>query len=163
VKLLCDEMLIKLGRWLRVAGYDTRIAQQGMDDRQIIQLARDEKRCLITRDRKLMEFRDAAATVVLLDCKLMDQCIEEITRKLHIDWLNRPFSRCLKCNTLMIDASVDQYNELSDKVKKTVTGLCYCPDCQQLFWEGGHVRRMRKQLESFSECFGEHKFEQRKP
>ena len=50
MKLFCDEMLIKLGRWLRVAGYDTRIARQGMSDRQIMQLAREENRCLITRD-----------------------------------------------------------------------------------------------------------------
>ncbi len=156
MKLFCDEMLIKLGRWLRVAGYDTRIARQGMSDRQIMQLAREENRCLITRDSKLMEFRNATAMVVLLECKLMDQCLEEVTRKLHINWLNKPFSRCLNCNTLLIEAGDEQYRQLPDKVKKDVTGLCYCPDCQQLFWEGGHVRRMRHQLEYYNAFFGEH-------
>ncbi|MCW8956307.1 MAG: Mut7-C RNAse domain-containing protein [Gammaproteobacteria bacterium] len=163
MKLFCDEMLIKLGRWLRVAGYDTRIARQGMDDRQIIQLAKEENRRLITRDRKLLEFRNAAATVVLLDCKLMDQCLEEVTQKLHINWLNNPFSRCLNCNTLLLEAGAEQYQLLPETIKKTVTGLCYCPDCQQLFWEGGHVQRMRHQLEYFSEYFGDSQFEQRKP
>lgn len=156
MKLFCDEMLIKLGRWLRVAGYDTRIARHGMSDRQILQLARDENRRLVTRDRKLMEFRDAAATVVLLDCQLMDQCLEEVTRRLHINWLKRPFSRCLKCNTLLIEAEAEQFRQLPADVKKTVSGLCYCPGCRQLFWEGGHVRRMRHQLKYFNEYFGEH-------
>ena len=149
-------MLIKLGRWLRVAGYDTRIARHGMSDGQILGLARQESRLLISRDRKLMEFRDAASTVVLLDCQLMDQCLEEITIKLHINWLFRPFSRCLKCNTLLVAARPEHYRQLSDNFKSTVTGLCYCPGCSQLFWEGGHVRRMRDQLEYFDACFGEH-------
>lgn len=156
MKLFCDEMLIKLGRWLRVAGYDTRIARHGMSDRQLIELAREENRRLVTRDRKLMEYRNSAATVVLLDCHLMDQCLEEVTRKLHINWLIRPFSRCLKCNTLLIEARNEQYNQIPEDVKNSGSQVCYCPHCRQLFWEGGHVRRMRHQLEYFSEVFGEH-------
>ncbi|MFW2374326.1 MAG: DUF5615 family PIN-like protein [Gammaproteobacteria bacterium] len=155
MKLFCDEMLIKLGRWLRVAGYDTLIARHGMSDRQIIEQARDENRHLITRDRKLMEFRNAAATVVLLECNLMDHCLEEVTRKLNINWLNRPFSRCLNCNTLLVAASDVQCQQLAGFLKKTGSDINYCPVCNQLFWEGCHVRRMRNKLEYFSALFGE--------
>lgn len=107
-----------------------------------------------------MEFRHAAATVVLLECKLMDQCLEEVTRKLHINWLYKPFSRCLNGNTLLIEAGDEQYRQLPGKVKKEVSRLCYCPDCRQLFWEGGHVRRMRHQLEYYNALFGEHTVDQ---
>jgi uncharacterized protein with PIN domain len=36
VKLFCDEMLGRLGRWLRVAGYDAAIAKGGATDAEII-------------------------------------------------------------------------------------------------------------------------------
>lgn len=150
MKLYCDEMLIKLGRWFRAAGYDTRIAQSGMKDREILQQTCSENRRLITRDRKLMEFRNADDWVVLLQCRLMEQCIEEVTHQLKINWLFRPFSRCLKCNTLLIDASTEDYKNLPDSIRLTVDRLCYCPRCQQLFWEGGHVQRMRTQLNRFT-------------
>lgn len=159
MKLFCDEMLIKLGRWLKMAGYDTFIARHGMSDRQNLQQARDENRCLITRDRKLMEFRNAAATVVLLESNSMDQCLEEVTRKIHINWLKRPFSRCLNCNTLLVAVNEEYCRQLPGSMKTTVSDINYCPVCKQLFWEGGHVRRMRHQLEYFNALFGEHTVE----
>ena len=33
LRFLCDEMLAGLGRWLRIAGYDTAIARRGRRDR----------------------------------------------------------------------------------------------------------------------------------
>ena len=33
---MCDEMLLRLGRWLRAAGYDTAIAEGGMEDPALI-------------------------------------------------------------------------------------------------------------------------------
>ena len=35
MRLLCDEMLARLGRWLRAAGYDTEIATGGASDRAL--------------------------------------------------------------------------------------------------------------------------------
>ncbi|RFA27009.1 hypothetical protein CAI21_15770 [Alkalilimnicola ehrlichii] len=34
-RLLCDEMLLRLARWLRAAGYDTALAVSGMQDRAV--------------------------------------------------------------------------------------------------------------------------------
>ena len=39
LRLLCDEMLAGLGRWLRLAGYDTEIAERGCRDRDILEQA----------------------------------------------------------------------------------------------------------------------------
>lgn len=153
MKLYCDEMLIRLGRWLRAAGYDTKIASSTLADRQILDEAIEQQRILITRDRKLAEFREAANTVVLLDCNTLESCIEETSRRLHIDWLKKPFSRCMVCNTPLIAAGHEQDDHLPESVKKTVKELLYCPHCEQLFWEGSHVRRMRKRLYEFSEYY----------
>ena len=154
MKLYCDEMLIGLARWLRAAGYDTKIASFMMSDRQLFDEAVEQHRLLITRDRKLIEFREAATTVVLLGCNTLETCIEELSGRLHIDWLKKPFSRCLACNTPLIAAGLEQYEKLPASVKKSVKDIMYCSQCDQLFWEGSHVNRMRKRLNDFNRQYG---------
>jgi uncharacterized protein with PIN domain len=60
-RLLCDEMLARLGRWLRAAGHDTAIAEPGSTDRHLLHLARTEGRLLLTCDAHLA--RNAGAGV----------------------------------------------------------------------------------------------------
>ncbi len=154
MKLYCDEMLVRLGHWLRAAGYDTEIAVPEMSDREILESALDQQRKLITRDRKLNEFRLAKETVVLLRANSFEDCIEEVTSKLRIDWQHRPFCRCMRCNTLLHEATVKQVDELNRSFKKTVNNVYYCPRCEQLFWEGSHVTRMRTRLAEFNHLYG---------
>ncbi|HEX23045.1 MAG TPA: hypothetical protein ENH21_06395, partial [Chromatiales bacterium] len=99
LKLLCDEMLMRLGRWLRAAGYDTGLAINGENDRDLFQRARHENRRLLTRDHKLHEYRHADGTVILLRGNELDEQVHELSQRLSIDWLYRPLSRCLVCNT----------------------------------------------------------------
>lgn len=55
LRFLCDEMLAGLGRWLRIAGYDTAIASGGRRDRDLVKQAHAEQRILLTRDRRVVE------------------------------------------------------------------------------------------------------------
>ena len=150
MKLYCDAMLIKLGRWLRVAGYDTRIAGLHLSDREVFESAKSEKRKLITRDRKLEEFSGADQFVVLLHANLLNDCVAELTKKLNINWMFRPFSRCVNCNSVLHEADVEQVTNLNRSLKLSVNNVYYCEQCKQLFWEGSHVRRMRARLEEFT-------------
>ena len=59
LRLLCDEMLAGLGRWLRLAGYDTEIAGRGRRDRDILEQAHAKQRVLLTRDRRVVEIPQA--------------------------------------------------------------------------------------------------------
>ena len=59
LRFLCDEMLAGLGRWLRIAGYDTAIASGGRRDRDLVKQAHAEQRILLTRDRRVVEIRPA--------------------------------------------------------------------------------------------------------
>jgi len=51
MKFICDQMLGTLAKWLRIMGYDTLYGDG--DDSELIKMAVDEKRVLITRDREL--------------------------------------------------------------------------------------------------------------
>lgn len=150
MRFLCDEMLFRLGRWLRAAGYDVVIANPGQNDRELFELAREQQRQLITRDRKLLEYRGAADIVVLLNENDLEDVIRELTELLSINWLLKPFSRCMVCNTQLVSASESQYMTLPEDVREYSVEAFYCPCCKQLFWEGHHVERMRETLENFS-------------
>ena len=149
-RFVCDEMLFRLGRWLRAAGYDVVIAESGESDRELFELAHREHRLLITRDRKLAEYRNASDVIVILQQNDLKDCLQELSRQLSINWLLKPFSRCMVCNTKLIAASDVQYRELPEDIQEESEKAFYCPACKQLFWEGSHVRRMRQTLENFS-------------
>lgn len=53
MKFLCDEMLNRPGRWLRVAGYDVPMLRDGTYDRALIQRAVEEHRLPVTRGREM--------------------------------------------------------------------------------------------------------------
>jgi uncharacterized protein with PIN domain len=149
VKFYCDEMLQRLGRWLRAAGYDTRIQINGGSDSTMLRDARREARLLLTRDHKLMEFRNAADTVLLLHGNTLQECIDELTSRLQLNWLYRPFSRCLMCNTVLVEADTEAWNQLPKDSRLQVQKLLSCSCCARIYWEGGHVRRMRARLVSW--------------
>ena len=66
MKLFCDEMLLRLGRWLRAAGYDTAIAENAVADAEIIERCAGEGRTLITRDRHLEARAQGRVSVIRL-------------------------------------------------------------------------------------------------
>ena len=144
-------MLQGLGRWLRAAGYDTLIAASGEDDAHLLRLAHRTGRRLITRDRKLMERRQAATTAVLLNASRMPDCLKEVTRKLAINWLRQPFSRCLLCNTPLRIARDIEIQHVPQDIRRNGGAILFCPKCRKVYWEGGHIRRMRAKLTAYQQ------------
>jgi uncharacterized protein with PIN domain len=99
LRFLCDEMLVGLGRWLRIAGYDTAIAKRGCRDHDLVEQSHAEGRILLTRDRRLVEIRRANDRTIVLEGNDIDACAEELCRRLALDWTLDPLTRCTLCNT----------------------------------------------------------------
>ena len=53
MKVLCDQMLGSLATWLRFLGIDTFYVKEQLSDDDLLQIARKEKRILITKDKEL--------------------------------------------------------------------------------------------------------------
>lgn len=136
-------MLKGLARWLRAAGYDVAMEPDGTADRCLVERATTESRLLLTRDRTLLEISGAPRVVVLLNGNCIEECARELTQILNIDWLHRPFSRCLLCNTPLIEA------DRPFGFPPHTEHLCICPTCDKYYWHGGHVERMSRRLESW--------------
>ena len=151
LRFVCDEMMKRLARWLRAAGYDTEVPEDGARDRAVLARALEEGRLVITCDRKLTELKGADGTVLLVRSNTLQGAAAELTETLGLDWLYRPFSRCLVCNAALAEADERVRARLPEGARALAKPLRHCPRCARLYWAGGHVRRMRARLEAWSQ------------
>ena len=138
-------MLNGLGKWLRIAGYDTKIITQPMRDEKIVECAIAEERLLLTRDKKIKP----NANILFLNGNTLEECVRELNQHLQINWLYRPFSRCPVCNTAFTESADADLQDVPEDVRAHATPLWYCSTCNKVYWEGSHTARMRKQLEAW--------------
>lgn len=145
-RVFCDERLRRLGRWLRAAGYDTRIADAGMADGELMRLAFAEGRLVLSRDRKLLEHNGADLGAIHLQASDTEGCALELCRRVSVNWFYRPFSRCLLCNTPWRPAVAADWPDLPESIRAAGMPLWCCPTWRKVYWQGSHTDRMRAQL-----------------
>ena len=137
-------MLRGVGRWLRIAGYDTAIAASGSAEAGVLALAAAEARVLLTCDRALgARVRGA----LLLDSERLDEAAQALKHRLGIDWLRAPFSRCLLDNAELRAAGAPELASVPGSARRAGETVTVCPACARVYWPGSHVRRMRARLE----------------
>ena len=145
LRLLCDEMLGASARRLRAAGHDTALARPGTPDRELTRQAVAQDRTLLTRDRRLATDRPAQARVLVLP-EGDDAQARFLRDELGLDWLAAPFTRCMVDDTPVEPASAAEAAALPPDVRRSEP-IHRCPTCGRLYWAGGHVARMRAELE----------------
>jgi uncharacterized protein with PIN domain len=146
LRLLCDEMLKGIGRWLRAAGYDVAIADDGGHDDELLARTRGENRLLLTCDRRLAARAGDNRAVALLATESLDDAARELSTRLGIDWLHAPFTRCLVDNACLVPAGKADVAGLPLTARQGAGRIMRCPRCGRVFWPGSHVRRMRARL-----------------
>lgn len=148
-KFLCDQMVLNLGRWLRAAGYDTTFAPRNAKDRELLAIAEQEERVLITCDRHFLEL--TKQNLIYLNSHSLLEQIKELNQKFQVNWLFHPFSRCLICNTPFVEASEGLIQKLAPlKIQQEGKIFWYCSHCDKIFWEGSHTQRMKEQLQTWN-------------
>jgi uncharacterized protein len=143
MRFLCDEMLLRLARLLRAAGYDTRLAQ-GQRDAELRALARAENRVLVTRDKRLAA--EAHPRAVLVEGRGAHAEAESLAAALPIDWRLAPFSRCLVDNTPLRDAEPADLTRMPPEAVALPGPFRACPACGRVYWPGSHVKRLDERL-----------------
>ncbi len=156
IRFLADAMVGKLGRWLRILGYDVstfkRQAKQTCESRnKLLEKGRVENRLILTRDPYLLKQRNLPACLFIQDDYLEDQ-LRQVLKDLHLK--PEPFlNRCLDCNSPLVDIPKEEAkNRVPPYVFQTQTEFSECPHCKKIYWEGTHVERMidrLKQIKSF--------------
>lgn len=147
MKFLCDAMLAHVGKLLREAGYDTRIDRGLISDFELVVLALEEGRWLLTCDHTIREIKGARHILIHLSGQGEEEWARYLACKLGVNWLYAPLTRCLECNCLLSPAGADATELVPDSVKQEGLPLLQCPECHKVFWEGNHAKRMRAHLE----------------
>jgi uncharacterized protein with PIN domain len=148
-RLLLDEMLAALARWLRAAGYDAALAPPSAPDRILIDQCRSEDRVLVSRDRGLVGEADGVRAVLLPDGSL-DHQAAALSRVLGLDWRLAPFTRCMMDNAPLRPATAEEIASMPETSRNRPGPFRACPRCGRLFWPGSHVRRMSERLERWA-------------
>lgn len=155
---IVDAMFGKLGKFLRLLGFDTEIANSYLKDSQIFEQALSTNRILITRDLKFYEHAQSQLKKKKLPLYMAlyipyQDIIEELVEIFSIlgidpkffiwkDGEDIPFqSRCSKCNYELISVKKET---VIDKIPlKSATNFkkfwqCTNGNCGKNYWIGRH-------------------------
>jgi hypothetical protein len=143
-RLLCDVMLGKLARYLRMCGYDAAYAlDRGLEaDDDLLDVAHEEGRRVLTRDRQLAARAPAG---VRLDAREVDDQLRELRDEGFRLSLTDDPARCGRCNG-PVD-SVEAGEDVPAYAPDPEETPCHrCRDCGQVFWKGSHWDDVRERL-----------------
>ena len=142
-RLVVDSMLGRMARWLRIMGFDA-LYDAEWDDFRLVQIARDEDRVLLTRDRQLAMRRDTRT--LLVEHQVLADQLRQVVSQLSLR-VDRPFSRCSVCNRPLADVARDQVRgRVPAYVFKAFDRFRICTGCERIYWRGSHWERMRALL-----------------
>ena len=120
-----------------------------MDDKKLIQKAKEEHRILLTRDLELYQQavgRGAEAFLVegKTEAEKLAKLAKRFAFKLEIDV---KVSRCPKCNTRIKPVSkTDVINKIPQTTASYYDEFWECPGCQKVYWRGAHWKKIEKTL-----------------
>jgi len=148
MKFLCDRMLGTLAKWLRIYGFDTFYATDEMKDDELIEIAKNEDRILITRDKELSHIglRENLNVIQIKDIDI-DKQLKQVLKGIKINKENI-LTRCLICNSILDNINK---NDVKGKVPEGAFQLndefWICKKCDKIYWKGSHYENMLEKIE----------------
>lgn len=142
-------------------GYDVTYNVE-LNDNELLELAKQEKRVLLTRDLELYQravSRDIEAFYV--SGKSEAERLAELARRYGVTLeIDMEKSHCPVCNTPLKTTPKEQ---LSGQLEKN-TSIHYnkfwkCPNCGQIYWQGAHWKQISGTLKAAKEKLEESKKE----
>lgn len=140
-----DAHLGGLARMLRMLGFDT-VYDNGFHDPELVAIAAEERRVVLTRDRELLKCREVLRGCFVHALKPEAQ-LREIAQRYPIAQYMQPFALCLHCN-LPLQAADPQsaIERVPERIRQHYREFRRCPGCERIYWEGSHWERMRSVL-----------------
>lgn len=141
-RYIADEMLIRLARWMRMAGQDVSNPPAGSDDSRLIEVALKERRILLTRDRLLARRceKAGAGCILVRSSELDEQLLQLKEAGLALEL--SPV-RCTLCNGIIEEV---EGSDPCDSTKPEETTAWRCEVCGKIYWRGTHWPRIRERL-----------------
>jgi len=153
MKFLCDQMLGSLARWLRLFGFDTFYANSEISDDEVLRIAENENRILITRDKELI-IRAKKKKIQLIETSLvdLDEQLIHVVKKEFIDE-KMILSRCSLCNTILEEIKKnDVKTKVPEKVFLNNDRFWFCSKCDKIYWMGSHYNKIQSKIDQIKKA-----------
>jgi len=142
IKFIIDVHLGKLGKYLKICGFDV-LYNWKWDDNDIIKYANRDNRIILTHDAGLLKNKKVNKGYWTRSQNPDEQIVEVIDRY-HLSGKIKPLKRCLHCNNLLVKTSK---TEIKNKVPFMIFNkyrqfLC-CHKCDNIYWKGPHYDSMK--------------------
>ncbi len=145
-RFVADVHLGSLARYLRLLGFDT-IWERDLADEAIIEIARDEQRIILTRDKGILKNGRVTHGYWLRNTGPLRQ-LDEVIRAIDLARDIEPYTRCLECNGEI--QSVERsavVHSVPLQVFLVHRDFKQCRHCHRVYWKGSHLRRLDKIIE----------------
>ena len=135
-----EKTLGKLAKWLRLLGFDTLYESEVDTDKFIEKL--DNDRIFLTRTRGTRR-KSTISKLIFIHSDHWSEQLKQIIQELGLKAAQtRPFSRCLDCNILIVNAAKDSLRgRVPDYIFETHDHFLKCPKCGKIYWSGSHTER----------------------
>jgi hypothetical protein len=139
-------MLGKLGKWLRILGFDALYTNKA-EDRDLLLLARRENRVLLTKDHELLRSAADLPRLFVESDSWPEQLIQ-VLDAFKLKGKAKLHSRCLACNVgLRRIPKKSARNLVPPFVFARASSFAACPACGRIFWPGTHFRDMDRTID----------------
>ena len=139
-------MLGSVARKLRIFGFDTLYVAHAPDD-EILKMGIEQGRVILTADKELFKrvVKAGAPGVLVSGAGGVDDIAHILSKNgiasVRLDGIS---SRCSICNGLLEERTPEQVkNGIPDRVAECHSEFYRCAACGKVYWEGGHLRRIR--------------------
>jgi len=140
-KFLVDRMLGQTAKWLRLMGVDAEYAPKG-DDRKLKEIAENENRIILTRDKELSNYENA----LYIDERDIDKILYKILDEFSLN-IN-PLTRCSLCNSKITAVKKEEIKEeVPEGVYERNDEFWMCRVCGQVYWKGTHWENILAKIE----------------
>jgi uncharacterized protein len=144
---MVDHMLVKLGKYLRILGYDA-AWDNDVRTHALIERSNAEQRVFLTRNKHIAEqYPNPTHLFVLNETDPVKQ-LRIIVQEFKLDPQAGLFSKCIRCNVFL--EKVGDKETICLKVHPNVyarfADFFTCPKCGAVFWKGSHVANTCRKL-----------------
>ncbi|WP_083829926.1 Mut7-C RNAse domain-containing protein [Thermogladius calderae] len=157
-RFIADTMLGSIARWLRILGYDV-VYDRRYEDWQILKIARDEDRVVVTRDRALHHkaLKNGLKSVYVENPGDIPKSLAVIALltniRLAVDFER---TRCPLCNGELVKVNKERVKgKVPDRVYSLYNDFWVCTRCGNVYWVGSHWRTIESTLTRAREIYNE--------
>jgi uncharacterized protein len=145
-RFVLDVHLGRLAAYLRLLGFDCHYGND-LSDERIIELARRERRIILTRDVGLLKDGRVTHGAFVHGTRPLHQ-VAEIVERFQLEGCLRPWTRCMKCNGLIEVVGPERLDQdaLPADIRQRFNRYGRCRDCRRVYWPGSHSDRLRERL-----------------